>query len=613
MYKSLYPKIILILVVFIITVMCVVGVVLLNNIYNYFLEDFSLQMESGFDESSQLYTDLCAALGDDDHLSRQKEILVSYSSLLGIDSYRNFYILDKNGNLLDSSDSSAPTLIEKTTNLLAAMNGRTSGKQNPAVSYSDYAVPIRSSSGEIGCIIYIKDTQTDLKQLTWMLFTIILQSLMIGLVIAVIMAFFLSKAITSPIRNLTNGAKLVAAGDFSHKIEIHSKDEIGELTSSFNHMSKTLKATINEVSGEREKLETVFARLQAGVITFTDEGKVLNINDFAKDLLGDRFDESFSLVTLLDLFDIQSAEALSEESIGADGGENGKGDGSGKGNIIFDEVVFASKVLEVNFGGIRYNEGGEMRDGIVTVIHDVTSRYELEKARREFVANVSHELRTPLTSIKGACETILEHPELPDEIKTKFLEMTVSESDRMTGIVKDLLTLSRLDNKKTKWQISEYDINDSLRHLSEVMSVDAKAHEHKMIVQLDDGLPKIHADKGRIDQVIINVISNAIKYTPNGGTIVINSFIPEAGSVTVRIIDNGLGIPEKDLPRIFERFYRVEKARTSDTGGTGLGLAIARELIEAHGGSIKIQSKLNVGTMVDITLPVHTKLETSEA
>ncbi len=598
MYKSLYSKIILILVVFIITVMCVVGVVLINNIYNYYSEDFTSQMTGNFSDGSQLYGDLEAALANDDFLRRQKEILLSYSSLLGIDSYRNFYILDENGNLLDSSDTSSVTMIEKTPNLLGAMNGKSSGTQNLAVSYSDYAVSL--TSGGRSCIIYIMDTQADMRQLCWMLFTIILQSLLIGLVIAVIMAFFLSKAITAPIQNLTRGAKLVAAGDFSHKIEVHSKDEIGELTSAFNHMSKTLKTTIDEVSGERQKLETVFARLQAGVITFTDEGKVLNINDFARNLLGDKYGPRFSLVTLLSLFDIQNAGGDDDTRSGNDGERD---------NIIFDEVIFASKVLEVNFGGIRYSEGGEMRDGIITVIHDVTSRYELEKARREFVANVSHELRTPLTSIKGACETVLEHPDLPEEIKRKFLEMTVSESDRMTGIVRDLLTLSRLDNKKTKWQISEYDINDSLRHLGEVMSVDAKAHGHKLIVRLDDGLPKIHADKGRIDQVIINIISNAIKYTPDGGTIIINSFSASPDSVTVRVIDNGLGIPEKDLPRIFERFYRVEKSRTSDTGGTGLGLAIAKELVEAHGGSINIQSKLNVGTMVDITLPVHTKLE----
>ncbi|MBQ8208588.1 MAG: HAMP domain-containing protein [Clostridia bacterium] len=595
MQKSLYSKIILILVVFIITVMSVVAVVLLGNIYSYYSEAFSDNMERTFAEDSPLYIELKSSLQNSDYVRRQKETLLSYSSILGIDSYRNFYILDMNGNYLESSDSSSNTYPEKTPNLISAMNKKTSGAQSQAVSYTDYALYLEGETRS--CIIYIKDTQDDMRQLSWMLFTIILQSILIGLVIAVVLAFFLSKAITAPIQNLTKSAKLVASGDFSHKIEVHSKDEIGILTGTFNHMKKTLKTTIDEVAGERQKLETVFSHLQAGVISFTDEGKVLNINQFARDLLGNKFNDKFTLTTLLNLFDIQSA------------GENGREELPDENNIIFDEVVFASRVLEVNFGGIRYNEGGEMRDGIITVIHDVTSRYELEKSRREFVANVSHELRTPLTSIKGACETVLEHPELPEEIRTKLLEMTVSESNRMTGIVRDLLTLSRLDNKRTKWQIVEYDINDSLRHLCEVMNVDATSHDHKLVIQADDSLPRITADKDRIDQVIVNIISNAIKYTPDGGTIVVGSSMADKDNILVRIMDNGLGIPEKDLPRIFERFYRVEKARTSDTGGTGLGLAIAKELIEAHGGNIKIQSKLNVGTIVDIILPVRTKLE----
>ncbi|MBR4295369.1 MAG: HAMP domain-containing protein [Clostridia bacterium] len=595
MNKSLYSKIILILVVFIITVMSVVAVVLLNNIYSYYSSDFTSQMESSFDQNSQLYIQLESALSSENYAAIQKEVLLTYSSILGIDSYRNFYILGTNGEYLESSNSGSNISPEKTPNLISAIGKKTSGNQSQAVSYTDYALYIEGA--ENSCIIYIKDTQEDMRQLSWILFTIILQSILIGLVIAIIMAFFLSKAITAPIQSLTKGAKLVAAGDFSHKIEVHSKDEIGVLTNTFNHMKKMLKTTIDEVSGERQKLETVFSHLQAGVITFTDEGKVLNINPFAKDLLGEKFNERFNIATLLDLFDIQSAT------------EDGSGEMPDEQNVIYDEVVFASKVLEVNFGGIRYNDGGEMRDGIITVIHDVTSRYELEKSRREFVANVSHELRTPLTSIKGACETVLEHPELPDEIKNKLLEMTVSESNRMTGIVKDLLTLSRLDNKRTKWQIVEYDINDSLQHLCDVMNVDATAHNHKLILQADETLPKITADKDRIDQVIVNIISNAIKYTPEGGTIVVGSSMADKNNILIRIIDNGLGIPEKDIPRIFERFYRVEKARTSDTGGTGLGLAIAKELIEAHGGSIDIQSRLNVGTMVDIKLPVKTKLE----
>lgn len=602
MYKSLYSKIILILVVFIITVMSVVGVVLLNNVYSYYANDFATQMENNFDTSGSLYTELSAALEHSDYVKRQKGILLSYTSLLGIDGYRNYYILDKSGAYLDGSDAVLGVALEKTPNIISAMSGKSASAQSRTGSYSDYA--LRIDNAERSCIIYIKDTQEDMQNISWMLFTIILQSLLIGLVIAILMAFFLSKAITAPIQNLTKGTQLVASGDFSHKIEVHAKDEIGVLTNAFNHMRKMLKTTIDEVSGERQKLETVFAHLRAGVITFSDEGKMLNINPFAKELLGERGNDGVTLTELLNLFDIHdSAERFdAENSIKESQDEN----------IIFDEVIFADRVLEVNFGGIRYNEAGEMSDGIITVIHDVTSRYELEKARREFVANVSHELRTPLTAIKGACETVLEHPELPKEIQNRLLEMTVSESNRMTGIVRDLLTLSRLDNKKTKWKIEEYDINDSIRRICDVMDVDANAHGHELIFKADDNLPKITADKERVEQVLINIISNSVKYTPENGTIAVTTALIDEDNISIKIIDNGIGIPEKDLKRIFERFYRVEKARTSDTGGTGLGLAIAKELVEAHGGNIKIQSKINVGTIVDITLPVKTKLKNED-
>lgn len=601
MNKSLYSKIVLILVIFIITVMCVVGVVIMSNTYTYYSGDFSSTMKENFSEDSPLYLSLEESLDGENYVQRQKETLLSYSGLLGIDESRNYFILDMNGNFLDGSDATLGKSLEKTPNIISAMSGESSGKQLSGGDYLDYATVITGES--TSCIIYVKDTQEDTRELSWRLFTIILQSLLIGLIIAIIMAFFLSKAITAPIQNLTKGAQLVASGNFDYNIEAHSNDEIGVLTGTFNHMRKMLKSTIAEVSGEREKLETVFSQLQAGVITFSDTGKVLNINNFALELLGDKYNEKFDLTTLLSIFDIRSdspsGDALSDEN-------------SEDSNIIFDEVVFNGKVIEVNFGGIRYSDRGNMSDGVITVIHDVTSRYELEKARREFVANVSHELRTPLTSIKGSCETILQHPELPEDIKIKFLEMIDSESTRMTGIVKDLLTLSRLDNKRTKWQITEYNLNDSLSHLCRVMTVDATAHGHQLLLKLDRNLPQITADKDRIDQVIVNIISNAIKYTPDNGTIAVSSSLLPDQNVSIKVIDNGLGIPEEDLPRIFERFYRVEKARTTDTGGTGLGLAIAKELIEAHGGAIEISSKMGVGTMVEIILPVKTKLRNEE-
>ncbi|MBR7185741.1 MAG: HAMP domain-containing protein [Clostridia bacterium] len=608
MSRSLYAKIILILVIFIITVMSVVGTVLLNSVNHFYIDDFSTQMEQNFAADGQLYAAIENVMGEADYVASLKAVLHSYSARLGIDSYRNYYILDQDGIMLDGSDETLGQELLKTPNLLSAMNGERGVDQSSGSDYTDYAVPF--TGGGNSCIVYIKDSQEDMQQLSWILFSIILQAVLIGLLIALLLAFFLSKAITQPIQSLTQGAKLIAAGEFSHELDVHSNDEIGTLTDTFNHMKKVLKSTLEEVEGERAKLETVFSYLKDGVIAFNEEGNLLNINDSAFDLLADGTDSdqlnNFNLEQMLDLFSV----SYSDGRFAMQSGENEVQ--SGEVDATFGNVVFGSKVLEVSFGRIRYNDGGQMRNGVITVIHDITGPYELEKSRREFVANVSHELRTPLTSIKGACETMHDHPELPDEIKSRFLEMAISESDRMTSIVRDLLVLSRLDDKRTRWKITRFDLNASLRRMCDVMQVEAMGRSQTLELCPAEGELMITADAERIEQVLLNIISNAVKYTPEGGRILVRSGMNTADRVFVSVRDNGIGIPDEDQPRLFERFYRVEKARTSETGGTGLGLAIAKELIEAHGGRIMLRSKLDVGTLMVIELPVETKLKSSE-
>lgn len=608
MSRSLYAKIILILVIFIITVMSVVGTVLLNSVNHFYTEDFVSQMEQSFAADGQLYGALVSAVGEENYVASLKAVLHSYSAWLGIDSYRNYYILDRDGVMLDGSDETLGQTLLKTPNMVAAMNGSLGSEQSGGTEYTDYAVPV--SGGGNSCIIYIKDSQEDMQQLSWILFSIILQSLFIGLVIALLLAFFLSKAITQPIQSLTQGAQLIAAGEFSHELDVHSNDEIGILTDTFNHMKQVLKTTLDEVQGERAKLETVFSYLKDGVIAFTDEGKLLHINDSACELLASGAEltdtDDFNLERLLDLFSVSYSNGRFEKR-GSDGEVEG-----GEGDVTFGGVVFAGRVLEVSFGRIRYNDAGQMHNGVITVVHDMTGRYELDKSRREFVANVSHELRTPLTSIKGACETVHDHPELPEEIKTRFMEMAISESDRMTSIVRDLLVLSRLDDKRTRWKISQFDLNASLRRMCDVMQVEATNRRQQLELCPIEGELTITGDAERLEQVIINILSNAVKYTPEGGKILVRSGRSAADRVYVSVRDNGIGIPEEDQPRLFERFYRVEKARTSETGGTGLGLAIAKELVEAHGGRIILRSKLDVGTLVLVELPVETKLQNSE-
>jgi len=592
MYRSLYFKIILIFVVFMITVMAVVGTVLLNSVFTFYNHDFVEQLDSQLAVGTQLRSELVGVMDTDDYPKTQKAILDAYGTTLGIDVYRNFYILDMSGELLAGSNEELGQSLEKTPNMLTAMTGSTGADQLPGAEYSDYAVHLQNDGRE--CIIYIKDSQEEMRQLSWELFAIILQSVLFGLVIAVILSFFLAKAITGPIQSLTHGAQLISAGEFTHEIDVHSRDEIGILTTNFNHMKMVLKNTLDEATGERRKLETVLACLKDAVIAFTDRGRVIHINKSALELLGTDYRETMTLSEFLKLLCIEYA-----------GGELSKL--TGEGSYVIRNVEYGARALDINFSVLKYIEENRTRDGFIAVIHDITSRYELDKAQREFVANVSHELRTPLTVIKSSVESIQLYPDMDTSMRDTFLENAVQESDRMLRIIGDLLTLSRLDNNRTKWEVSTFNLTQTLTRLTEIMQTDASSHRHTLKFEKRGELPMVTADKEKIEQVVINIISNALKYTPDGGLVILRAR-SDAHTVYISVSDNGVGIPEEDLPRLFERFYRVEKARSTDTGGTGLGLAIAKEIVEAHGGAIGIRSKVGRGTEVTIELPITTEL-----
>jgi two-component system sensor histidine kinase VicK len=347
--------------------------------------------------------------------------------------------------------------------------------------------------------------------------------------------------------------------------------------------------------------------MKDAVLAFTADGGVLHSNSAAHDMFAEELDDcKMTLEKSFEALDIPlviegNRVRLTSPDIEAEITKDG---------FIFRDRICDSRVYDVSFAVIRYVDGKQPEAGCVLIIHDVTGRYELDESRREFVANVSHELRTPLTAIKGAAETVRMDPEMDTEMKEYFLDMVLSESDRMTRIVSDLLVLSRLDNKKTKWSIETFDLTQSVRRLIEVMRPNLEEHSHTISFGVEKTLPEITADRGRIEQVIINIISNAIKYTSDGGQIDVKLTANESNKrVKVIVSDNGIGIPEEDVAHLFERFYRVEKSRNQDAGGTGLGLAIAKELVEAHGGSIYVKSTLGVGTVVTVELPVECKLK----
>ena len=251
--------------------------------------------------------------------------------------------------------------------------------------------------------------------------------------------------------------------------------------------------------------------------------------------------------------------------------------------------------------GILSTTFNDMATQIETMLEELR---KAEQLRREFVANVSHELRTPLTSIRTYAETIYDTEDIPKDMQEEFLRVIINESDRMTKIVQDLLLLSRFDSGNSNLQLEKFSIERSVRDIYAAIALEAKKRNHQLNMELEWKLPRIQGDKARIEQVLMNIIINAVKYTPDGGVISIYSGSAD-GKVWIRIEDTGVGIPQEDLLRVFERFYRVDKARARESGGTGLGLAIAHEIIKMHGGDIQIESTPGSGTSVLVTLPIE--------
>jgi len=251
--------------------------------------------------------------------------------------------------------------------------------------------------------------------------------------------------------------------------------------------------------------------------------------------------------------------------------------------------------------GILARTFNDMASQIETMLEELKNA---EKLRREFVANVSHELRTPLTSIRTYAETISDTPEIPSETEEEFLRVIINESDRMTKIVQDLLELSRFDSGNSKLVVERFSIEKSVRDVYAAIALEARKRGHVLNLELEWRMPMIKGDRARIEQVLMNIITNALKYTPDGGTIDIYGG-KLRDEIWIRIEDTGIGIPAEDLARVFDRFYRVDKARTRESGGTGLGLSIAREIVTIHGGDISVESAAGEGTVVTVTLPIE--------
>ncbi|MEA4920381.1 MAG: ATP-binding protein [Clostridiaceae bacterium] len=581
MFRSLHMKLVLIMVLIMVSVMAVVGTFLINSVTTYNINNFLSQMTMVF--TPEFISTLENTEKESKNPSSElRSVLEAYSGQIGVDEHRVFYILEAaTGKYLAGSDDSLSQSLSLTPNMQKAMRGDVGEDIQRLSDYFDVAIPINVENGD-GYIVGVMDDKQELSDLNWNLFTILIRAMMFGVLVAVLLSFFLAKTITTPIERLTNQATQIASGDFSHLAEIYAKDEIGILTQTFNEMSLKLQDNLRTIDDERGKLNTLFIHMADGVVAFDVNGRIMHINPEAEKMLGRKFDENAVYADVFPDLAIDESDMVEE------------------GQYIKIDYTVNKRMLMIFFAPLKT---GSESGGIMAVLHDVTQQKRLDDARKEFVANVSHELRTPLTNVKGYTETLMDaYDDIDVDTRQRFLGIIYSEADRMTRLVKDLLTLTKLDYERMEAGKDEIDLRGIAESVAESMEIEAEKQGISLSCLIPLELPNVCGDRDRLQQVIMNVVSNAVKYNQRGGRVDISGGI-KGENVFLTVSDTGLGIPEEDLPRVFERFYRVDKARSREKGGTGLGLAIAKEIVEFYGGSINVRSKEGRGTSVTITLP----------
>ena len=428
--------------------------------------------------------------------------------------------------------------------------------------------------------------ETELMQIN----EITIYAILLFIIIAVVIGTFVRKLIIKPMYKLTKNATEIAEGkmvDMNNMIPQKIRTDIDDLVQAFCKMNNELNEKFNEATRQKKQIETILLHMTDGIIAFDIDGEIIHINPAAKNLLElEEKDNNFDKI-----FDKLNLNMNIEKIIYLE-------------NWTSTEQKINVKDRYVNLLFAPFKDENDRPAGVIAVIQDITEHVKLDNMRKEFVADVSHELKTPITSIMGYADTLLE-TDHDKEIETKFLGVISSEAKRMSKLVTDLLSLSRFDSNKTNIVKEEFDLGELAKKCQEKLQIEIDKKHLQVHCLVTANVPPVYAEKDGIERVIINILSNSIKYTNENGTI--NIYVGFVyNDAYIKFIDTGIGIPEEDLERIFERFYRVDKARTREMGGTGLGLSIAKEILDRNNGTIDIKSKLNEGTEVVIRIPTKT-------
>ncbi|QGH36848.1 cell wall metabolism sensor histidine kinase WalK [Gracilibacillus salitolerans] len=594
-FQSIRLKIIVILSLFLLLAIQVIG-----TYFGQKLEDSLLanHRENVDDRLQVLETNLEEAFGrersdDGEGLTLQEEVRDITARYSG-EMFSDLQVIDSQFRVLGSNkfDMIGKKISGNSDIRLALVHGQADkGDIRRKESTSDRVfvrtLPIMDGDVAVGAIYSEASVEEVYKQLQE-INQIFLNGTILAIIVSIVLGVLVARTITKPITEMRKQAMGMARGDFSKKVNVYGQDEIGQLATTFNDMNDRLKLANQTTEEERRKLSSVLSNMSDGVIATDEKGNITLMNDPATHLIGVSLHEAKGepIAEILQIedkvIDVKELEELGSLTV----------------DFSDDEQLF---LIKANFSIVQDEEGHFM--GLITVISDVTEQEKVDRERKEFVSNVSHELRTPLTTMRSYLEALADGGAWEDkELAPQFLRVTQTETERMIRLVNDLLQLSRMDHKENAMYKKRIDIIPVFHHI-----LDRFEMNKTELIHFDRKIPNerifVWVDQDKITQVTDNIMSNAIKYSPEGGKITFQ-VVKEAHRLRVSISDQGLGIDREKVEKIFERFYRVDKARSRELGGTGLGLAISKEIIEAHHGQIWASSKEGKGTTIYFTLPL---------
>ncbi|MBN6187270.1 HAMP domain-containing protein [Aneurinibacillus sp. BA2021] len=588
-FQTVQWKVVTLYLLLILIAMQVIGAYFIRATETYYLNNFSETLNT---QANLLGANVEKYL-EEEHIPRE-DIDVLIRNLFALRN-ADVQLLDQNGMVLTTTEENKAIVGQKNTR--AEINMALLGTRNESIQYNPethervkvLALPIKKGTKILG-VLYLVASMEEVYHTIRQINGIFATGTVLALLLTAALGIVLARTITTPVKEITRQATAMADGDFNGQVRIYSEDEIGQLGETFNLLTRKLKQALSQAEAEKEKFSSILTNMTEGVIAADGNRNIILVNKPAQRILG----VSYKTVLGKNLHEVLSIPM--EEEKDSFFMENG--------SLFMDmNVEGEERLIRFSFTVLKSREE-ETHSGIIAVLQDVTEQAALERERKDFVANVSHELRTPLTTLKSYLEALEEGVVDDPEMSRRFLRVLLNETDRMTRLVTDLLQLSRYDAGQYTLELQAIDVELLLQDVAERFKLRSEQECIALMLDLPNcALPMIHADRDGIIQVLDNLISNSLKYSNEHTTITIQA--REEGSfVRINVIDEGMGIRKRDLERIFERFYRVDKARSRSMGGTGLGLSIARQIVLAHGGTIELDSEWQKGTRVSFTLPV---------